>query len=86
MNPKLKNEFTFVHRLDYATSGIVCLPINKAACKSASNGFQTRAIDKYYLAIVRGHLSQNSLQIDIGVGTENAFIMFVYIACMRLGN
>ncbi|MCL4128661.1 UNVERIFIED_CONTAM: hypothetical protein GTU68_044506 [Idotea baltica] len=69
-NPKLGHEFNFVHRLDYSTSGILCLATDKTSCKYASLAFQKRTVDKYYLAIVRGHVSHDFFEINVGIGED----------------
>ncbi|XP_017780252.1 PREDICTED: RNA pseudouridylate synthase domain-containing protein 1-like [Nicrophorus vespilloides] len=68
INNKLYHDFYFVHRLDYATSGILCIPLNKNACKITFSLFQLRQIRKYYLAIVRGVISQELLFINLAIG------------------
>ncbi|XP_014258801.1 RNA pseudouridylate synthase domain-containing protein 1-like [Cimex lectularius] len=68
INPKLQHDFYFVHRLDYVTSGVICIALNKKACKAATTAFERRAVQKYYLALVRGHVSQEILSVDIPIG------------------
>ncbi|MEH6444881.1 MAG: RluA family pseudouridine synthase [Oceanospirillaceae bacterium] len=46
-----------VHRLDYATSGLMVVALNKATHKALSRLFQDRAISKSYQAVVTGTLS-----------------------------
>lgn len=45
-----------VHRLDYDTSGVLLLPLNKATLSALSKQFQARQIDKTYQALVSGLL------------------------------
>lgn len=54
VNPKLGHQFHFVHRLDFVTSGVVCIALNKKAAKEAGDGFSKRDVSKFYLALVRG--------------------------------
>ncbi|KAB7501676.1 RNA pseudouridylate synthase domain-containing protein 1 [Armadillidium nasatum] len=70
INPNLGHDFNFVHRLDYATSGILCIPTNKKSCRQASCAFEKHRVDKYYLAIVRGHISQELIEVNIGIGND----------------
>ncbi|XP_031847921.1 RNA pseudouridylate synthase domain-containing protein 1 isoform X3 [Nomia melanderi] len=63
-NPSLFHEFHFVHRLDYATSGIICIALNKKAARAASNAFETRRVKKFYLALLHGHVNEPYLVID----------------------
>ncbi|XP_060515749.1 RNA pseudouridylate synthase domain-containing protein 1-like [Cylas formicarius] len=69
-NSKLYHEFYYPHRLDYATSGILCIPTNKKTCKVVSQVFSTRVARKYYIAIVRGSLSEEILDINIPIGED----------------
>lgn len=67
-NEKLYHEFYFPHRLDYATSGVMCVPLNKEECKIISKGFSDRRVQKYYIALVRGLLSKEIVDINISIG------------------
>lgn len=65
---RLQQEFPTaltVHRLDYDTSGIILLALNKKAQSEASKLFQSRTIEKTYLAVVSGHLEGNEGRIDL---------------------
>lgn len=53
--PKFRN----VHQLDYATSGIYVLALNKKAAAAASKLFRERTVKKTYLALVNGHLKDD---------------------------
>jgi len=46
-----------VHRLDYATSGVMVIALNKPSHKALSMLFQNRQVDKSYQAIVNGVMS-----------------------------
>jgi len=43
-----------VHRLDRGTSGVLVFARTKAAAATLSEAFETRQVDKQYLALVRG--------------------------------
>lgn len=73
-NPKLFHSFYFVHRLDYSCSGALCVALNKAACAAASKAFVTHKTEKYYLALVRGHLKEDILDITVPIGGEFYYI------------
>lgn len=47
-----------VHRLDMATSGILCIAMNKAAHRHLSIQFQDRKTEKQYIARVVGQISE----------------------------
>ncbi|KAJ8980712.1 hypothetical protein NQ317_019206 [Molorchus minor] len=38
-NEKLFHEYYFPHRLDFATSGVMCIPLHKQACQLTSKAF-----------------------------------------------
>lgn len=44
-----------VHRLDHATSGALLLALDAEATRLLSAQFETRTVEKTYLAVVRGH-------------------------------
>ena len=55
--PLLKwSPLKWVHQLDYATSGVLCIALNRPAAARASLAFAERLTTKQYLAVVRGHL------------------------------
>jgi tRNA pseudouridine32 synthase/23S rRNA pseudouridine746 synthase len=47
---------TLVHRLDFGTSGLMLVALNKLANVNLSQQFQQRSVAKTYIAIVNGHL------------------------------
>ncbi|XP_067942021.1 RNA pseudouridylate synthase domain-containing protein 1-like isoform X2 [Watersipora subatra] len=53
----LAHSFYWVHRLDYATSGVLCIGLSKEAARLASQAFEQRLVRKLYIALVRGHVS-----------------------------
>ena len=44
--------FRFVNRLDYATSGLLCIALNKNAASQAGKLFQGNHVTKKYIALV----------------------------------
>lgn len=70
VNPSLLLSFYFPHRLDYATSGVLCIAKHKKACAAAVLAFEQRLAKKYYLAIVRGLISQDVLTITEPIGDD----------------
>ncbi|XP_076246668.1 RNA pseudouridylate synthase domain-containing protein 1 [Calliopsis andreniformis] len=69
-NPNLFHEFHFVHRLDYATSGVICIALNKKAARAASNAFETRTAKKFYLALLHGHIDKPYIIVDKAIGID----------------
>lgn len=80
VNPSLKHEFFFVHRLDYATSGVICVALTKEACREAASAFQNRDTKKYYIALLRGHVSKERLLITRPIGKRISLIPFSIFA------
>ncbi|XP_049783138.1 RNA pseudouridylate synthase domain-containing protein 1-like [Schistocerca cancellata] len=70
INQKLAHDFHFVHRLDFATSGAVCIALHKRAAKAAATAFETRKTKKYYVAIVRGHVAKELMDITDPIGED----------------
>ncbi|KAF7774394.1 tRNA pseudouridine32 synthase / 23S rRNA pseudouridine746 synthase [Pseudoalteromonas citrea] len=54
-----------VHRLDMATSGVLCLAMSKEAHRFLSIQFQDRLTNKHYIARVDGHVPQLTGSIDL---------------------
>lgn len=68
INHNLEHSFYFVHRLDFVTSGVLCLALNKKACAVASGAIQKRISRKYYIALLRGHVSTDSMDLTDPIG------------------
>ncbi|MEO1890380.1 MAG: RluA family pseudouridine synthase [Candidatus Thioglobus sp.] len=66
-----RNSF-LVHRLDRATSGIMMVAHTKHAARDLSKIFADRKINKTYLAIVEGKLSDDALTIDEKIDGKHA--------------
>ncbi|KPZ73024.1 Ribosomal large subunit pseudouridine synthase A [Pseudoalteromonas sp. P1-26] len=56
-----------VHRLDMATSGIICLAMHKEAHRNLSIQFQDRKTAKRYIARVFGKLEQETGSVDLPI-------------------
>jgi tRNA pseudouridine32 synthase/23S rRNA pseudouridine746 synthase len=54
-----------VHRLDMSTSGLLVLARGTAMHRALSIAFQSRAVNKRYVAVVAGRLAQASGEIDL---------------------
>eukprot|EP00605_Chrysophyceae_sp_TOSAG23-4_P002370 GSChrysophyteH1.ASY1.ANO1.2622.1 assembled CDS len=64
----------WVHQLDYATSGILCVARTKKAAGLAGISFQTRETSKEYLAIIEGHIDPKKCACDVGRGSGSGSI------------
>lgn len=54
-----------VHRLDYATSGLMVLALHREAHRALSIQFQERRTEKRYQAIVAGRTAEARGEIDL---------------------
>lgn len=59
-----------VHRLDMATSGLMVISLSKLMNRELSILFQKRQVDKTYIAVLDGHLTQDEGLIDIPIITD----------------
>ena len=59
-----------VHRLDRPTSGVLLFAKNAAVARTLSEAFSDHAIDKDYLAIVRGYLPEPKGTIDYALSHQ----------------
>jgi hypothetical protein len=49
-------DLKWIHQLDYATSGVLCVGLNRRAAGLASCSFASRDVQKQYLAVLQGRL------------------------------
>lgn len=61
---------TAVHRLDFDTSGIMVVPLSKAALSHLSRQFQQRSVNKCYTAVVYGQVEQDRGRIDLPIAPD----------------
>ena len=61
-----------VHRLDRETSGLVLIAKNPVAARELGKIWETRAVQKEYLAIVHGHVPAEQGIIDAPLGRDEA--------------
>ncbi len=64
---RLRNTFptaTMVHRLDFGTSGILIVALNKAVNAHIGKQFQARTVVKTYTAILHGHVAEDTGTIE----------------------
>jgi tRNA pseudouridine32 synthase/23S rRNA pseudouridine746 synthase len=55
------------HRLDFDTSGVMVIPLNKFALSHISQQFQARSVEKHYTALVAGIMKSDSGNIDLPI-------------------
>ena len=61
---------TMVHRLDFGTSGVVLLALNRSANANLTRQFQARTVKKTYMAILDGHLQSDEGYIDAPIAKD----------------
>jgi len=59
-----------VHRLDFDTSGVMVIPLNKSALSHISKQFQARTTQKTYTAVVNGLLKDDEGVIDLPIAAD----------------
>ncbi len=59
-----------VHRLDAATSGLVLFARGAEMLRRMSLAFEQRVVGKQYLAVVHGHVVQDSGEIDLPLAED----------------
>lgn len=74
-DPRLTGGFHVLHRLDSATSGCLCIPLNYFSKRIAYEAFISRNVDKYYLALVYGHIRPSDepdgfFEVNVPIGED----------------
>lgn len=70
---RLRKEFptaSMVHRLDFGTSGILLIALDKAVNANLTKQFQARTIVKTYTAILYGHLARDKGCINYPIAKD----------------
>ena len=62
---------TLVHRLDFGTSGVLVVALNKTVNANLTKQFQARTIEKSYTALLHGHLAEDSGVINFPIAKDN---------------
>ena len=61
---------TIVHRLDFDTSGVMVIPLNKPALSHISKQFQARTVNKHYIAVVAGLVARDEGVVDLPIASD----------------
>lgn len=61
---------TLAHRLDFGTSGIMLVALNKAVNGVLTKQFQERQVSKTYTALLHGHVLEDSGTIDFPIAKD----------------
>ena len=75
---------SMVHRLDFGTSGIMLLALNKTANANIVRQFQARTVTKTYIALLNGHLDNDQGFIDAPIAKDSQNFPLVKI-CHETG-
>lgn len=75
---------TLLHRLDFGTSGIMLVALNKAVNGALTKEFQEGRVSKTYAAILHGHVQQDSGTIDFPIAKDKPNFPLVKI-CYETG-
>lgn len=68
------SEFFFAHRLDFATSGILCCPLNRKAFQELWENLEQQKSSKFYfIALVNGLVDSEMEIIDINIGEDTRY-------------
>lgn len=62
---------SIVHRLDFDTSGVMVVPLNKMALSHISKQFQARSVSKHYVAVVAGLMREDNGVIDLPIASDD---------------
>ncbi|XP_061838266.1 RNA pseudouridylate synthase domain-containing protein 1 [Nerophis lumbriciformis] len=64
--------FRFCHQLDFSTSGVLCVALNKAAAGLAYRRFKDRTVTKAYVALIRGWVEKETQTLDFSIGKNTS--------------
>lgn len=74
---KTESEPRLVNRLDRETSGLVVIAKNQEAVRELGKVWESRAVQKEYLAIVHGHIATEQGMIDAPLGKDENSVVAV---------
>lgn len=73
---------TLVHRLDFGTSGIMVIALNKAINAALCHQFSQRAVKKVYSALLCGHVENDEGVIDAPIAKDPALFPLMSICAV----
>jgi len=82
----LKSPAHLIHRLDRETSGLVILAKNSEAARELGKIWESRAVEKEYLAIVHGHVAEDQGVIDAPLGKDESSLVAIKDCVRTDGN
>jgi tRNA pseudouridine32 synthase/23S rRNA pseudouridine746 synthase len=63
---------TLAHRLDFGTSGLMIVALNKQINGELTRQFQQRGVVKSYVALLQGHVAEQEGLIDVPIAKDQA--------------
>lgn len=69
-----ERKIRFPHRLDMATSGVLCLSMSRESCSCLSASFEDKTSKKFYLALLNGHVNLEALKMSENLRNNVKFI------------
>lgn len=73
---------TLVHRLDFGTSGLMLVALNKVVNAALCRQFRERTVDKGYLALLHGHLVEDEGVMDFPIAKDPALFPLMKICAL----
>ncbi|MCM7511993.1 RluA family pseudouridine synthase [Enterobacter hormaechei] len=74
---------TLAHRLDFGTSGLMVIALNKAVNAALCHQFSQRAVTKVYSALLCGHVEQNNGIVDAPIAKDPALFPLMSICAVN---
>jgi tRNA pseudouridine32 synthase/23S rRNA pseudouridine746 synthase len=74
---------TLVHRLDFGTSGLMVIALNKAINAALCQQFSQRSVTKIYHALLCGHLADDEGVIDAPIAKDPALFPLMTICAVN---
>ncbi len=74
---------TLVHRLDFGTSGLMVIALNKAVNAVLCHQFSQRAVTKVYSALLCGHVEQDGGIVDAPIAKDPALFPLMSICAVN---
>ncbi|MRS21345.1 RluA family pseudouridine synthase [Enterobacteriaceae bacterium RIT692] len=74
---------TLVHRLDFGTSGLMVIALNKAINAAVCQQFSQRSVTKIYHALLCGHLADDEGVIDAPIAKDPALFPLMTICAVN---
>lgn len=74
---------TLVHRLDFGTSGLMVIALNKAINAALCQQFSQRTVTKVYSALLCGHLDNDEGVIDAPIARDPALFPLMSICAIN---